>query len=283
MLSQLTTFSRLSLVLLVCTLLPAAVLAEPKGDGKAALRRLEQRARGAEQAKAAAEAKIGELGAQADLAKSKAASLEKRRSSLEKELRALKEEKAALEEKLSATESTLSKRNLELATVDASLSERNVQLISTQKELANTRQERQTYLADLGQRTQELGNCNVKNGSLLKTAEDLLKRYRSKTCTDALLEKEPITGLKRVKVENEIEEYLEKLERDTTPDVQAVKRKEAELAEAARRQEIEEERQHLDKRERMTAERRKQEKFKEQKKLDDLTRGIKSFFEGIEW
>jgi len=281
--SQLNSLSRLSWLLLACLLLPAAVLAEPKGDGKAALRRMEQRARSAEQAKAAAEAKLGELIAQVDLAKSKAASLEKRRSSLEKDVRALREEKAALEEKLSATESTLSKRDLELATVAASLSERNNQLFSTQRELVITRQERQTYLGDLGQRTQELGNCNVKNVNLMQTSQDLLKRYRSKTCADVMLEKEPVTGLKRVKVENEAEEYLEKIQRDSTAESLTAKRKEAEQAEAARLQELEAERQHLDKRERLVAERRRQEKFKEQKKLDDLTRGIKDFFEGIEW
>ena len=283
MFRQLNFLSRASWLLLACTLLPAAVSAEPKGDGKAALRRMEQRARTAEQAKAAAEAKLGELGEQADKAKSRAALLDKRRASLEKELRVLREEKAALEGKLSATESELSKRNLELATVAASLSEREARLFSTEKVLVTTRQERQAYLSELGQRTQELGNCNVKNGSLQKTAEDLIRRYRSKTCADVMLEKEPVTGLRRVKAENEVEEYLEKIERDATATAQAAKRRDAELAEAARRQELEAERLHLEKRERIAAEQRRLEKFKEQKKLDDLTRGITNFFEGIEW
>jgi chromosome segregation ATPase len=264
----LISISRAGWLVLACALLSPLALAEPKGDGgKSAMRRLEQRARSAEQAKSAAEAKLTTLGEEAEKAKSQAASLSKRRSVLEKELSALRQEKAALVEKLEVSETTLATRNQELTNVSASLADREARLATTQKNLDQTQQERQTYLADLGLRTQELGSCNTKNDGLHKTAEDILKRYKEKTCMTAILEKEPVTGLQRVKLENEIDEYRDKLERDATLPTQQAKRKELEQAEAVRRSELDSERQRLEQRERATADARKQQKLLEQKNL----------------
>jgi len=252
---------------LVCALLSQLALAEPKGDGgKSAIRRAEQRARSAEQAKAAAEATLSTMGEEVNKAKAQAASLSRRRSALEKDLNALRDEKAALAEKLAASETSLSVRNQELKNLSASLADREARLAKTQKTLDQTQQERQTFFSELGLRTQELGSCNTKNNNLHKTAEDILKRYKEKSCMTAFLEKEPVTGLKRVKLENEIDEYRDKLERDATLSTQQAKLKEAEQAEAVRRSELEADRQPIGSRERATADARRQQKLEQNKK-----------------
>jgi len=264
----LRSISHAGWLVLASTLLSPLAFAEPKGDGgKSALRKLEQRARTAEQAKSAAEAKLTTLGEEAEKAKAQAASLSKKRSVLEKELSALRQEKAALIEKLEASETSLATRNQELNNVSASLADRETRLATTLKNLDQTQQERQTYLSELGLRTQELGSCNTKNGSLHKTAEDILKRYKEKTCMTAILEKEPVTGLQAVKLENEIDEYRDKLERDATLPTQQAKRKELEQAEAVRRSESEAGRQRLEPRQRDAADARRQQKLQEDKKL----------------
>lgn len=54
--------------------------------------------------------------------------------------------------------------------------------------------------------------CEGKNVQLLELNGELLGRYRAKSCGDALVEAEPFTGLGRVRLENLIEEYRDRIQ-----------------------------------------------------------------------
>lgn len=54
--------------------------------------------------------------------------------------------------------------------------------------------------------------CEEKNLALYQLGTDLMKRYRNKSVMDALKQAEPFTQLEKVKMENLLQEYTEKLE-----------------------------------------------------------------------
>jgi hypothetical protein len=58
----------------------------------------------------------------------------------------------------------------------------------------------------------ETSSCEAKNVALYGYGRDLLAKYEGKGCIDALKAKEPFTQLERVKMENTLEEYRDKLD-----------------------------------------------------------------------
>ncbi|MDO9448997.1 MAG: hypothetical protein Q7J21_00820, partial [Rugosibacter sp.] len=66
--------------------------------------------------------------------------------------------------------------------------------------------------ADLKQKTQALAACEAKNAKLHGYGVDLLDKYEKKGCGAALLQADPFTQLKRVEIENLMEDYREKLD-----------------------------------------------------------------------
>jgi chromosome segregation ATPase len=57
----------------------------------------------------------------------------------------------------------------------------------------------------------QLGSCQEKNDQLIVLGNQILDLYKNKNVFDALIGAEPITGLKRVAVENQIQDYQDKL------------------------------------------------------------------------
>ena len=68
--------------------------------------------------------------------------------------------------------------------------------------LRNAVQERDTWIAD----------CQSKNEGLYKANGELLDAYRDKGAFAALVQREPVTGIASVKVENAVQEYRFRLE-----------------------------------------------------------------------
>lgn len=124
-----------------------------------------------------------------------------------------------LQKKLGGSEMTLDKYKEN----DAALRERLAQDRARMQELVdkfretaqNLRQvetERGELKATLEGRQEEIRQCTQKNLGLYQANLDLLDRYASKGVWDAMLQREPVTGLKRVEVENLIEEYRRRLD-----------------------------------------------------------------------
>lgn len=67
------------------------------------------------------------------------------------------------------------------------------------------------FEAQLAQTTQRADDCSSRNAALFKIGNELLARYEGKGVFSILLEGEPVTQLKRVELENLIQDYQDKL------------------------------------------------------------------------
>lgn len=55
-------------------------------------------------------------------------------------------------------------------------------------------------------------SCESKNAELVQVNRELLDHYRKKGVFDALLQREPLTQLKRVEIENVVQEYQDRID-----------------------------------------------------------------------
>ena len=83
------------------------------------------------------------------------------------------------------------------------------QTIATLRQVEGERNQLKVTLQD---RTREVESCIKKNIDMYQTNLDLVKQYRNKGVFDALFQKEPVTGLKKVEIENAVQEYKTRLE-----------------------------------------------------------------------
>jgi chromosome segregation ATPase len=67
--------------------------------------------------------------------------------------------------------------------------------------------ERTTLQQTVARKNAELDSCSKDNVSLYQTSLELIDRYESKGVWDAMLEREPVTQLKRVELENVVQDY----------------------------------------------------------------------------
>jgi len=154
--------------------------------------------------------------------------------------RKLEEEKAAVaseleEEKkkveIEALRSTELKRNLNTLrsareSLQAKLAESEAKLAATVAEVARTKEQLglaetegkrlQTALAgekqQLAGEKQQFAACVERDKELRKVSATVLALYEKKSCLDSTLQREPFTGLKRVEIENAVEDLREKLD-----------------------------------------------------------------------
>ncbi|MDP3538830.1 MAG: hypothetical protein Q8S26_09015 [Azonexus sp.] len=185
-----------AIVLAVVILSSPAFAAEKKADpGKAEVRRLQQAQRQLtlekdqlEDQKAAVEAELGEV-------KKKADGEARRASSLNRELGALRSARDAATARLAETEAELRKTQEAQRAAEAE-----------SKRLQNA----------LALEKQQHVSCVESGKALRQVSGEVLELYESKSCFTTTLQREPLTGLKRVEVENAIEDLREKLDSQRT-------------------------------------------------------------------
>ncbi len=68
--------------------------------------------------------------------------------------------------------------------------------------------ERTTLQRTVAQKNVALDTCAGDNVKLYQTSLELVERYENKGVWDAMLQREPITQLKRVEIENTVQDYL---------------------------------------------------------------------------
>ena len=169
-----------------------ALSAEKKADpNKGEVRRLQQVQRQLEQEKnqlaeqkAAAESELGEVRKKVDGEARRAAALSREGSTL-------RSEREATAAKLTETEAELRK---------------------TQEAQRAAEAEGKRLQAALAAETLQLATCTVRGQELRKVSNEILGLYEKKSCFDSSLQREPFTGLKRVEIENAIEDMREKLD-----------------------------------------------------------------------
>lgn len=135
------------------------------------------------------------------------------------------QEKKALTEKLDALSKQAAADSKELAASKASLAELEAEsahmketlqkLEATQAHAIETAKKTEAERAKLAGQVIELqrkvADREMKNLALFKLANEILHRYERFGLGDALAAKEPFTGLARVKLENYVQDYQDKI------------------------------------------------------------------------
>ena len=181
--------SPLLALLLFVLALPAG--AADKDPAKEQARRVQQMQRKFEQEKAQLTQAKATLEGELDSARKAQEAEAQRAGTLAKEAAGLRGSRDALKAKLAETEG-------ELAT--------------TRKALADAEAEGKRLQAALAGEKQLLATCTARNEEMHRTGVELLGHYENKGCFDSVLQGEGITGLKRVEIENRVEDTRERLD-----------------------------------------------------------------------
>jgi chromosome segregation ATPase len=155
------------------------------------------------------------------------------KQALEAQLKTETEGKEAAEKKLSSAESKvrslgaeLSKTQAEKTALDVQLTQTKAELVTTQTNMAELKTQHQKALADLdfndGQRktlatnlaetTKSLNTCEDKNNKLYAYGKDLVQIYDDPSRYEAIMRKEKFFQLKRVELENILQNQQDKLD-----------------------------------------------------------------------
>jgi len=81
----------------------------------------------------------------------------------------------------------------------------------TRHALAETTAVKESLDDLVARQSHEIQQCEAKNLALYEANQELLERYENKGAWEALLQSEPVTGLKQVQIENILEEYRDRL------------------------------------------------------------------------
>ncbi|HJY78352.1 MAG TPA: hypothetical protein VKE95_17060 [Burkholderiales bacterium] len=197
--------------LAVLLLAAGATQAQDKKGQQEALRRLQASNQRLASEKAQLEREKAKLEAERDEAakarRSAEGSLKGERGTVakqKKDLEALEEAKRGLEEKLAEAAKREDGLKQELTQTAKALAEAQSRGEQLAKRLANQQQ-------TIGFWQGETDACRSKNTELGKLGNELLARYRAKTCEDVQNENEPFTGIGRARAENLLDDYRVKL------------------------------------------------------------------------
>ena len=206
--------SPLMLLVVASTFLTGNVWSQdkPASREREALRRAQQQVQQIRQEKTALEEKLAtfeqerkaliqekeKLARQIDGAQARTKSESAKGQQLQLTLDALTQDKQTLQAKT--------------AELDQRLAELTSKHASTERELAQTQEQKKQAQSTLLARDQHVASCEDKNISLYRYGRDLIGQCRDDSATDAVLRLEPFTGIKRVAIENLLEEYRDKLD-----------------------------------------------------------------------
>lgn len=205
---------RFVLSFLLVTMTAAPAWAANDSREKQMLRRLQQQVQQIEQARAQAE-------------QEKAAAVADKDSS-ERELNKLRSGDSAAKRQLAGERAARSRTEAELKTMQAELEGLKLRMADTEKKLADSMALQRTTAEKLAQtesakkqtesqlagNRQDLKICQTHNGRFYSIGREMMQKYRDKSCQDALAQAEPFIGLKKVEVENLLETWRDRLDRE---------------------------------------------------------------------
>ena len=189
-------------VLMLLTLPPHTSHAQQPGAeaGAQALARAQSLLRQLAQQKAEVDAELAKLRAEASRLKKDVAGTKASLEDTTTELVAAQRENSGVRAKLGSTEKGLAKTTAQLRDVVGKYKEQAAVLRATQADLADTQ-------ATLAATSAELADAEKKNLALYQLNKKILAEFEQEGPWDGLLRKEPFTGLKRVEIENLVQEY----------------------------------------------------------------------------
>ena len=248
---------------------PVVAKDNAKDNSKELVKRLQQKLKTLEQDKQQADVQLKEVTDQVDLAKHSAEAANRKGSALSRDLKLAEQEKADLTGKLALSEKKLA--------------ETTASLQLTTDELHQLQQLKSDLDASLTRRNQEFAVCSEKNQNLHQLGEELSKKYQDRSCFDYVFKSEPLTQLSRVKDENQLEEYRDKLDGEAlelTPlERDKIARQKLEAAKLADEKLARQQARQL----KAEQEQLVVVKTDQQKQIDRLTRKVRGLFDDFEW
>jgi chromosome segregation ATPase len=128
----------------------------------------------------------------------------------------LKEQARNLEEKIESkikeTDELTAKNKKELQEAGKKYDQAAQHNKDLERDLKKIKGEKDTLQSQLKKTTQNLSSCEASNASLCIIGEELVKAYKNKGVKDAILEKEPLTQIKKVELEQLAQKYKEEIE-----------------------------------------------------------------------
>ncbi len=189
------------------------------GREREMLRRLQEQTKKAEQEKAALASELEGLkkklkGAEQGAAKSgkKARDTEKALALAEQRNAALMVEKTNLGERADQMQKSLQEVRADLARAEEKLNAGAAALDQATQAGRAQKADIERLQSVIGQRDGEIRACEAKNLKLYEYNLELLGRYEGKGILEVIKQREPLTGLKGVEMENLLEEYRDKLD-----------------------------------------------------------------------
>ena len=189
----------------LCT--PPVHAASKKDPNKEALRRVQMQVKQGQDEKEILAQEKAALSQEMEALKKKTGGIEasvaranRARIQADEQAESLKREKDALTEKV--------------ADVEKRLSENEHSLRDTRQNLQQETSQKQRLEQTLGARDKELGVCETKNKKLYQYQVELINRAQNRGSLAVLLESEPLTQMKRVEIENLLEEYRDKIDNE---------------------------------------------------------------------
>jgi len=88
----------------------------------------------------------------------------------------------------------------------------NENLQQTAQKLHQAESEKNQLQEMVNGQAELIQSCESKNTELVQVNRELLDRYQKKGFFDALLQREPLTQLKRVEIENVVQEYQDRID-----------------------------------------------------------------------
>lgn len=209
-----TRIYALCAALLVMAALPVQA-ANKKDPAKEAVRRLQFQMQQISGEKAALEQDNAAITKARDALKKKSDELassvartKQRQAALEKEAEALKQDKGKLTE--------------DIAQLKKELSESQLALRDTRQHLQQETALKQRLEQDLSARDKALNVCEIKNQKLYQYHVELINKAQNRGSLGVLLEAEPVLGFKRVEIENLLEDYRDKIDKQKINSVTAL-------------------------------------------------------------
>lgn len=202
------------LIALMVTLNTAPAWAAKESREKQMLRRLQQQMQQIDQTRAVAE-------------QEKAAALAAKETA-ERELDKILSDTASTKRQLAGERSTRSRMERELQAAHTERDALKVRLADTEKQLADSvavqrataqtlaqiESEKKQTTTRLSGKEEDLNVCKNHNDKLYVISREMMQKYRDKSCRDALAQAEPFTGLKKVEVENLLETWRDRLDKE---------------------------------------------------------------------
>jgi len=207
--------ARLFLAMAIAVMLwsSASANSDPKASReREALRRAQMQLQQVQGQISTLEQEKAQLGKERDQARKEARSVQAR---LRRSERGLADEKARGEQwvkEIEALKQDLASTRSRRAETESKLAETAKTLSQTQQNLARTEADKRALESVKARQEREIGACEGKNLKLYQIGRELMTRFEQKTCGEILAQKEPFTGLRRVQVENLLEEYRDKLD-----------------------------------------------------------------------